>query len=51
MGSMNPSFYGFGDSSKAGIIYGTEGFNQNSKLDNRFAYVNHFWVLIDDIQR
>ena len=47
MGSMNPSFYGFGDSSKAGIIYGTEGFNQNSKLDNRFAYVNHFFENYD----
>ena len=47
MGSMNPSFYGFGDSSKAGIIYSTEGFNQNTKLDNKFAYLNHFFENYD----
>ena len=28
MGSTNPSFFGFGDTSKAGIIYNTEGFDQ-----------------------
>lgn len=42
-GSINPSFYGFGDSSKAGIIYSSEGFNQNSKMDNRFAFANHYF--------
>ncbi len=47
MGSMNPSFYGFGDSSKAGLIYSTEGFNQNSKLNNKFAYVNHYFENYD----
>lgn len=43
MGSMNPSFYGFGDTSKAGLIYSTEGFNQNSKIDNKFAFANHYF--------
>lgn len=43
MGTVNPSFYGFGDSSKAGIIYSTEGFNESSKIDNKFAYANHFF--------
>ena len=43
MGSINPSFYGFGDSSKAGVIYSSEGFNQNTKMDNRFAFANHYF--------
>ena len=43
MGSMNPSFYGFGDTSKAGLIYSTEGFNQNSKIDNKFGFANYFF--------
>ena len=43
MGSINPSFYGFGDSSKAGLIYSSEGFNQNSKMESKFAFVNHYF--------
>lgn len=43
IGSINPSFYGFGDTSKAGLIYSTEGFNQNSKIENKFGFVNHFF--------
>lgn len=42
-GSINPSFYGFGDSSKAGLIYSSEGFNQNSKMESKFAFVNHYF--------
>lgn len=43
MGSINPSFYGFGDTSKAGLIYSTEGFNQNTKIDNKYGFANHFF--------
>lgn len=43
IGSMNPSFYGFGDSSKAGLIYGTEGFDQRTKIDNKFGFANYFF--------
>ena len=43
MGSLNPSFYGFGDTSKAGLIYSTEGFNQNTKIDNKFGFANYFF--------
>ena len=43
MGSINPSFYGFGNSSKTGLIYSSEGFNQSSKMDNKFAFVNHYF--------
>jgi hypothetical protein len=43
MGSLNPSFYGFGDTSKAGLIYSTEGFNQNTKIDNKFGFGNYFF--------
>jgi type IX secretion system PorP/SprF family membrane protein len=43
IGTINPSFYGFGDSSKAGIIYGTEGYNEGSKIETRFGYANHYF--------
>ena len=43
MGTTNPGFYGFGDTSKAGLIYGLEGFNQNTKIDNKFGFANHFF--------
>ena len=43
LGSLNPSFYGFGDSSKTGIIYSTEGFNQNTKMENKFAFAHHYF--------
>ena len=43
MGIVNPSFYGFGDSSKAGIIYSTEGYNEGSKIENRFGFANHYF--------
>lgn len=44
MGGMNPSFYGFGDSSKTGVIYSTEGYNEGSKIETRFGFVNHFFA-------
>ena len=43
MGSINPSFYGFGDSSKAGLIYSTEGFDQRTKIENKFGYGSYFF--------
>jgi type IX secretion system PorP/SprF family membrane protein len=43
IGTLNPSFYGFGDSSKAGIIYSTEGYNEGSKIENRFGFANHYF--------
>jgi type IX secretion system PorP/SprF family membrane protein len=43
LGTINPSFYGFGDSSKAGVIYSTEGYNERSKIENRFGFANHFF--------
>lgn len=43
MGTLNPSFYGFGDSSKAGIIYSTEGYNEGNKIENRFGFANHYF--------
>lgn len=43
VGSINPSFYGFGDSSKAGVIYGTEGYNEKNKIETRFGFANHFF--------
>lgn len=44
MGTINPSFYGFGDSSKAGIIYNSEGYNQGSKMETRFGFANHYFA-------
>jgi type IX secretion system PorP/SprF family membrane protein len=44
MGTINPSFYGFGDSSKAGVIYSTEGYNEGSKIENRFGFANHYFA-------
>lgn len=43
IGSINPSFYGFGDSSKAGVIYGSEGYNEGSKIETRFGFANHYF--------
>lgn len=43
-GGINPSFYGFGDSSKAGVIYSTEGYNEGSKIESRFGFANHFFA-------
>lgn len=43
LGSINPSFYGFGDTSKAGLIYSTEGYNQSSKIENKYAFATHFF--------
>jgi type IX secretion system PorP/SprF family membrane protein len=43
MGTLNPSFYGFGDSSKAGIIYSTEGYNEGNKIEIRFGFANHYF--------
>ena len=44
IGGINPSFYGFGDSSKAGVIYSTEGYNEGSKIESRFGFANHFFA-------
>lgn len=43
MGVINPSFYAFGDSSKAGVLTGSEGFSDASKIETKFAFVNHFF--------
>ena len=43
MGVQNPSFYAFGDSSKAGVLTGSEGFSDASKIETKFAFVNHFF--------
>lgn len=43
MGSVNPTFYGFGDTSKAGIIYTTEGYTEGSKIESRFGFANHYF--------
>ncbi|MDC1472511.1 hypothetical protein N8354_05160, partial [Flavobacteriaceae bacterium] len=47
MGAQNPSFYAFGDTSKAGVLTGVEGFNDSSKIDTKFAFVNHFFSQSD----
>jgi type IX secretion system PorP/SprF family membrane protein len=44
IGTINPSFYGFGDSSKAGVLYNTEGYNEGSKIETRFGFVNHYFA-------
>ncbi len=44
MGGINPSFYGFGESSKAGVVYSTEGYNEGSKIESRFGFANHFFA-------
>jgi type IX secretion system PorP/SprF family membrane protein len=44
IGTNNPSFYGFGDSSKAGVIYSTEGYNEGSKIETRFGFANHYFT-------
>jgi len=43
MGAQNPSFYAFGDSSKVGVLTGSEGFNDASEVESKFAFVNHFF--------
>lgn len=43
LGSVNPSFYGFGESSKVGVVYSTEGFNEDSKIEYRSGFVNHYF--------
>lgn len=43
IGSMNPSFYGFGDSSKVGLIYSTEGFDQSTKIENKYGFADYFF--------
>ena len=43
MGTQNPSFYAFGDSSKAGVLTGFEGFSDSSKINTNLAFVNHYF--------
>ena len=43
MGAQNPSFYAFGDSSKAGVLTGVQGFTDASKIETKFAFANHFF--------
>ena len=43
MGIVNPSFYGFGDSSKAGVIYNSEGYNEGSKIESRLGFATHYF--------
>lgn len=39
-GSINPSFYGFENTSKGGLIYSTETIGGNNKIENKFAFAN-----------
>lgn len=43
IGSINPSFYGFGDYSKTGLMYSTEGFDQSTRMENKFAFLQHYF--------
>lgn len=43
MGITNPSFYAFGETSKAGVLTGSQGFSDASKIESKFAFVNHFF--------
>lgn len=43
-GSLNPSFYGFGETSQLGVIYGSESIiNSDSNIQNSFAYGSSFF--------
>ena len=44
VGSINPSFYGFGDSSKVGVVYSSEGYNEGNKIETQFGFANHFFA-------
>lgn len=41
--SINPSFYGFGNSSKVGVVYGFEGYTEKNKIETRFGFANYFF--------
>jgi len=43
IGSINPSFYGFGDGSKVGLIYSSEGYNEASKRKSQFGFANYYF--------
>jgi type IX secretion system PorP/SprF family membrane protein len=43
IGSINPSFYGFGDGSKVGLIYSSEGYNEASKIKSQFGFANYYF--------
>lgn len=43
IGTINPSFYGFGDGSKVGVISSREGYNEGSKIESQFGFVNYFF--------
>ena len=43
LGTINPSFFGFADTSKAGVIYSSEGFSSASQSENKYGFVNHFF--------
>lgn len=43
MGAQNPSFYAFGETSKAGVLYNKEGFNDQNKIESRFGFANHYF--------
>ncbi|WP_088323978.1 PorP/SprF family type IX secretion system membrane protein [Polaribacter tangerinus] len=43
MGIQNPSFFGFGETTKAGVLYGSQGFGNANKIETKFAFANHFF--------
>ena len=43
IGSINPSFYGFGDGSKVGLIYNSEGYNEANKIKSQFGFANYYF--------
>ena len=43
IGSINPSFYGFGDGSKVGLIYSSEGYNEANKIKSQFGFANYYF--------
>ena len=43
-GTLNPSFYGFGETSQLGVIYGNESIvNGDSNIENSFAFGSAFF--------
>lgn len=43
MGAQNPSFYAFGETSKAGVLYNMSEINSQNKIESRFGFANHYF--------
>ena len=43
LGANNPCFYGFGNSSKAGILYNSKNTTMRSNIEYRSGFANHFF--------